>query len=123
MENLKEQQFEALRAIIDYNKKLVPALEEIAKELVGEQKEDTKEYLNHILKGVNWVIEVVNGTQSLINNENEVIKKEEVNQIIVKLNQAIKDENNIEIASIIEVGVLPFIVKVTESAKKAVSLE
>lgn len=122
MENLKEQQFEALRAIIDYNKKLVPALEEIAKELVGEQKEDTKEYLSHILKGVNWVIEVVNGTQSLI-NENEVIKKEEVNQIIVKLNQAIKEENNIEIASIIEVGVLPFIVKVTESAKKAVSLE
>lgn len=117
MENLKEQQIEALKAIIEYNKKLVPALEEITKELKGEQKEDTKDYLNHILKGVNWVIEVVNGTQSLIGNEKEVIEKEEVNHIIVNLNQAIKEENNIEIASIIEVGILPFIVKISESAE------
>lgn len=120
MENLKEQQVEALKAIIDYNKKLVPALEEISKELRGEQKEDTKEYLNYILKGVNWVIEVVNGTQSLISNEKEVIEKEEVNHIIVNLNQAIKEENNIEIASIIEGGILPFIAKITKVAGIAV---
>lgn len=117
MENLKLEQIEALKAVIDYNKKLVPALEEINKELRGEQKEDTKEYLNHILKGVNWVIQVVNGTKDLMQVEVEIIEKDSMNQIIENLNKAMEEENNVEVASIIESGILPFIAKVTEKAK------
>ena len=107
MENLKVEQIEALKAVIDYNKKLVPALEEINKELRGE----------HILKGVNWVIQVVNGTKDLMQVEVEIIEKDSMNQIIENLNKAMEEENNVEVASIIESGILPFIAKVTEKAK------
>lgn len=123
MENDRKQQEEALSAILEYNKKLVPALEEVIAELKGEQKEDTKKYLDYILKGVNWVIQVVNGTRSLINDKEEIVNKEEINHIIIALNQAIKDENNIEVANIIENGILPFILNVSNAANNIVTIE
>ncbi|MFA9377125.1 MAG: hypothetical protein ACERKZ_10280 [Lachnotalea sp.] len=123
MENNRIQQEDALRAVIEYNKKLVPALEEVMIELKGNYKEDTTKYLTYILKGVNWVIEVVNGTRSLLDENKEVVKKDEVNQIIITLNQAVKDENNVEIANIIECGILPFILNITDAANDILSSE
>lgn len=115
MENVKEQQMEALRAMIDYNKKLVPALEEVVEELRGKQKEDTADYLDYILKGVNWVIQIVNGTKELLNEKKEV-NKDEMNQIISSLNQAVAEKNNIAVAETIENGILPFILNVSNIA-------
>jgi hypothetical protein len=123
MENTRQQQEEALKVMFDYNKKLIPALEEVVVELRGAQKEDTKEYLNYILKGVNWVIQVVNGTKDLLNQQEEVINKEQMNSIIIDLNDYIKEENNIKLAEVIESGVLPFMHTVTNSAKNIVEIE
>ncbi|PXV90210.1 hypothetical protein C8E03_105118 [Lachnotalea glycerini] len=123
MENLREQQLDALKAVFDYNKKLIPALEEVLVELRGSQKEDTKEYLNYILKGVNWVIQVVNGTKSLINEKEDIIKKDAMNEVIVNLNQSIKEENNMETAKVIETGIIPFIQLVSNTAMEITQLE
>lgn len=123
MENIREQQEEALKAMFDYNKKLVPALEEVAVELKGAQKGDTKEYLNHILKGVNWVIEVVNGTRDFINEEKEIVNKEHINNIINELNTYMKEENNIKVAEVIENGIIPFVNLMSKSAKELAKIE
>lgn len=123
MENLKEQQVEALNAMIEYNKKLIPALQEVVIELNDAQQEDTKQYLDYVLKGVNWVIQIVNGTKDLLNIKSEVVLKEEVNQIIGDLNKAVKDEDNSEIATIIEKGIMPFVLKVSEAAKDVVTIQ
>jgi hypothetical protein len=123
MENLREQQLDALKAMFDYNQKLIPALEEVIIELRGAQKEDTKEYLNYILKGVNWVIQVVNGTKDLINEKEKVVEKEKMNDIIVHLNNSIKEENNMETANIIETGILPFINIISKFAKEITQVE
>lgn len=123
MENTRQQQEEALKVMLDYNKKLIPALEEVALELRGAQKEDTQEYLNYILNGVNWVIQVVNNTRDLINEKKEVVNKEQVNTIIIGLNTYIKEENNIKVAEIIETGILPFVNLVSQSAKEIANIE
>jgi hypothetical protein len=123
MENNREQQEEALKAVFDYNKKLIPALEELVIELRGAHKEDTQEYLNYILKGVNWVIQVVNGTKDLINKEEQIVNKEQINDIIIGLNNSIKEENNMKIAEEIEKGILPFIYLISNSAKEIAEIE
>lgn len=120
MEKIKEEQVEALRAVIDYNKRLLPALNEIVIELKEEQKEDTNEYLNHILKGVNWVIQVFNGTSTLLNQNENCINKEEINQSIIALNRQMNTNDNEAIANIIETSITPFIETMTEIATKIV---
>lgn len=123
MEEIREQQIEALHAAYDYNKKLSKALTEIVLELRGAEKEDTKEYLDKIMEGTNWIIQVVNGTLSLINEKEERISKEEINDIIIKLNAAFSDNNYSEIAEVIEKGILPFINNVSAIAKDIVGIE
>lgn len=123
MENIREDQVEALHAVYDYNKKLSKALTEIVLELRGAKKEDTKEYLDYIMKGVNWVIQIVNGTLELINEKEEKINKETVNDIILNINDAFKEENYIEIADVIESGIIPFIGNITEISREIVGIE
>lgn len=121
--NVQEMQIEALTEVFEYNKKLINALSSVTVELRGAQQEDTKEYLDYILKGLNWVIQVVNGTMTMINKDEEKINKENVNDIVLKLNAAIKDENNMEIANIIETGILPFVSRVSECARDIVGIQ
>lgn len=53
MENMREQQKEALLAAKDYIGKLLNAVDIVGLELSGAEKADTKEYLDTIIKGVN----------------------------------------------------------------------
>lgn len=122
MDDLRKQQMEALEAVYDYNKKIIPALQTVIEELRGAEKEDTKDYLDYVLKGINWVIQVTNGTMKLINEEEVKIDKEETNQIILDLNDAIRSKNNLDIAMILERGIVPFINKLSECAKEYVTV-
>lgn len=120
MNEIREQQIEALEAMIDYSKKLTPALEEIITELKGETKEDTKEYLDYILKGLNWFIQVVNGTKSVLDEAGEAFEKDEVNGAVINLNNALEKEDNLELSEILENRFLPFVLNVTKIAEKLV---
>ncbi|MBA4686675.1 MAG: hypothetical protein H2184_05930 [Candidatus Galacturonibacter soehngenii] len=108
MDNVKNEQIEALKAVIEYNEKLVPAIKEVILELDGEQKEDTFSYLDYILKGVNWVIQVVNGTKSLLEKNDIMIDKDEMNRIIATLNSAVKEKDSAKISHCLKEGILPF---------------
>lgn len=75
MENEFREEIEALEALKSYNVKMVKALKEIIPELKGQKKEDTDEYFQHILKGLNWEIQVLNGSDDdsyeIISNFND----------------------------------------------------
>lgn len=79
MENMREQQKEALLAAKDYIGKLLNAVDVVGLELSGAEKADTKEYLDTIIKGVNWTIEILNRTIDYVNENEELIQKESVN--------------------------------------------
>lgn len=114
MENEFKEEIEAVEALKEYNVKVVKALKEIIPELKGEKKEDTDEYLKHIFKGINWEIQVINGTMEYLNREKEVISKESTNNIIVKLNDAVNAKNDFLVGEIMETELLPFLENLNE---------
>ena len=109
MDNMKVQQMEALSTVIEYIDKLVPNMETIIRELRGKRQEDTDEFLNHILIGMNWVIETFNVTMDIINGERVRIDKDEVNSRIIDLGEALKEKDDNRIADILEGDVIPFL--------------
>ncbi len=117
MEDLRAQQIEALEVLGDYNERLVKSIRSIIKELEGDRKEDTDKFLDEIIKGINWEIGILNGTMTLINEKEEHIKKEEMNDSILKLSKALEGKVDKEMAEALE-HALPMFEKLGQVAKE-----
>lgn len=108
MEDLRTQQIEALKVALPYCDKIIPAVNNIIDEFSGNRQEDTDEYMVSILNGLNWVFEVYNGTQELINKDETVIDKNIVNVYVTKLNEANQANNDAKRAEAFK-GILEFL--------------
>ena len=76
MEDSREEQIEALKTLYEFNQRLLKNMRIVIKELSGERLDDTDNFVKGIIDAMNWEIEVMNGTMSVL-NENEVrIEKE-----------------------------------------------
>lgn len=117
MEDLRAQQIEALEVLGDYNDRLVKSIRTIIKELEDSRKEDTDQFLDEIIKGINWEIGILNGTMTLINEKEEHIKKEEMNDSILKLSKALEGKVDKEMAEALE-HALPMFEKLGKVAKE-----
>jgi len=117
MEDLRTQQIQALRVALPYLDKMIPAVNNIIDEFSGNRQEDTDEYMKSILNGLNWIFEVYNGTQDLINKDEIVIDKSVVNASVIKLNEANKDNNDANRAEAFK-GILQFLETFKENAVK-----
>lgn len=93
MEAMREQQREALDTAKDYIGKLLNAVDTVGVELAGEAKTDTKEYLDTIIKGVNWTIEILNRTLDYVNEKEELIQKESVNNRMLHFSAVYETSN------------------------------
>ena len=102
MEDLRAQQIEALEVLGDYNERLMKSIHSVIKELDGDRKEDTDQFLDEIIKGINWEIGILNGTMELINEKEERIKKEDMNSGILKLSKALEGKVDKEMAKALE---------------------
>lgn len=118
MDELKQQQLEALEVASEYCTKLITGIESIVIELEGEKLPDTDEFLKHIVGGINWIIEVFNGTRNLINENSMVIDKDVVNQSIITLNRSMEEKNNQKTAEAL-LEILTFIKTFQAQASKA----
>ena len=119
MEDLRAQQIEALEVLADYNERLVKSMNGVIGELKGERKEDTDQYLEEIIKGINWEIGILNGTLSLINEGEERIQKEEMNSSILKLSKALEGKVDQDMAEAMQEA-LPMFEKLGKVAKEIV---
>ena len=109
MEDKRLQQLDVLRTMYDYNKKLRTGITEVVEEIRTERKEDTQEYLEIVLKGLNWVIQVVNGTKDLLNEKEIIIDKDIINADVMELNQAYMKKDELAIADLLEKSFLPML--------------
>ncbi len=109
MEDIKMQQIEALQVGMEYVKKLIPAIQEILPELRGEEKEDTLDFLNQIIDGINFVIEIANATMSLINEKDNVLNQGAIEEKVQLLSSALQARDNVRTAQALEEGILPFL--------------
>lgn len=118
MEDLRRQQIEAVEALESYNKKMVNTIPTIVEELRGNAKPDTKEFLNHILKGMNWEIEVINGCLTYFNEDEMLIDKEAANEKVLKFNEAVESTDDLKLADALENIMLPFFIQLKEIIEK-----
>ncbi len=115
---MREEQIEALQVLYGYNQKALMELREVVEEFKGNKKEDTDEYLIHILKGVNWEIQVVNGTMELINEDKIIIDKERINKSVIELNDAIVAKDDERIYNSLKNDIIPFLELLDEVTSK-----
>lgn len=118
MEDLRKEQIEAVEALESYNKKMINTIPTIVEELRGNAKPDTKEFLNHILKGMNWEIEVINGCLSYFNEDEMLIDKEAANAKVLKFNEAVESTDDLKLADALETIMLPFFKELKEIIEK-----
>lgn len=121
MEDNRKEQVEALETLKDYNLKICKALKEVVPELKGEKKEDTKEYVDHIFKGVNWELQVINGTMELLNEKEEQVSKDVLNEMVSHVNDAYVAADDGKLAQIIEEELLPFTEKLSGYVENALA--
>ena len=121
MEDNRKEQVEALEALKDYNPKICKALKEIIPELKGEKKEDTKEYVDHIFKGINWELQVINGTLELLNEKEQQVSKNALNEMVSHINDEYTSKEDEKLAKVIEEELLPFAEKLEGYIEKALA--
>ncbi len=120
MEEKRAEQKEALEVFCEYNGRFVKSVRTIIPELEGDRKDDTDEFLQGIVKGINWEIGILNGTLDFINEKEERVKKEEVNGTILKLSKAIEGKDDREIAECLKEA-LPMFEALGQAAKDAIA--
>lgn len=118
MEDNRQQQIEALQVAHDYSKRLINGIKNVSEELRGNRLVDTDKYLNEVLNGINWIIEVTNATLSVLNEDEEVINKEQVNAAIGKLSSALSKKEDCAIAEALSNDVLSFVEAIEKATAK-----
>lgn len=101
MKENRSEQKEALETLVEFNQRLVKNMNIIVKELSGKRLDDTDKFLKGIVDAMNWEINVMNGTMSLLNEGKQRVDKEEFNHKILNLGAAIKDKDDTKMADAI----------------------
>lgn len=120
MEDREVLQREVLKELIAYSDNLIPALQTIIEELRGNQKEDTNEFLNEVINGINWEIEVYNQCASLINEKSSYIDKKVMIAAVKSLGESLSGGENLQIADCLEQEFLPFLNKLALASKMVI---
>jgi hypothetical protein len=120
MDEREQLQREVLVELIAYSGKLIPAVQTIIEELRGNEKADTGEFLNEIINGINWEIEVYNQCAALLNSKSNYIDKKTMIAAVTSLGQSISSGDNRKVADCFEQDFLPFLNKLTLAAKMVV---
>ncbi len=98
MEDNRAEQKEALETLVEFNERLLKNMGIVIKELSGERLDDTDKFLDSIINAINWEIQVMNGTMSLLNEGGEKIDKQNFNQKMLSLGAGIKEKEDAKIA-------------------------
>lgn len=109
MDEYRQQQIEALQVAHEYSGKLMNGIKNVVNELDGVRLPDTDAYLDEIVKGLNWIIEIVNRTLDVINEKEVLVEKDTVNEAVKKLGDALAAKQDKQIATALRENILPFV--------------
>jgi hypothetical protein len=102
-------QREILTELKDYIGKLIEAVETAAAELKGNRKSDTDELSNYVIQGINWVIEVFNNCEDIINKNEKKVDKTAMAQAVTKLGAGLREHNDAQVSECLTEDFLPFL--------------
>ncbi len=119
--NEREQlQLEVLQELIRYSEKLIPAVSAMIEELRGNEQSDTGEFLNEIINGINWEIEVYNQCAPLLSAGSSYIDRKAMITAVTNLGQSLGSGDNDQVATCLEEDFLPFLNNLALAAKAVV---
>lgn len=104
-EELK-QELEALQILNHFLDKLIPNMEMLCKELKGASKPDTLSFQKQCMDAFNWTIEIYNRIPHMSDLCGKELDKDETNQVIISLGEALKAGDGAAVAERIENGAL-----------------
>lgn len=107
--NFNAEQKEALMAAEDYLKRLIPAMEEMVRELRTGRTELTDQLITNCINGFNWVISIFNQLSEVINTGEIRINKDEINPKIEELIKHLDKKDDIRTANVVTVHIIPFL--------------
>lgn len=120
MDEREELQKTVLRELVKYSDSLIPALQIMIDELRAGNLEDTEDFLNDVINGINWEIEVYNQCAGLINERSSYIDKKSMIRAVQHLGIALNSEDQLVVADVFESDFLPFLNKLDLAAKLVV---
>ena len=121
MDDQKKEMVEALETLVEYSPKLIKALETISKELRENRQPDTDEYVQTILKGMNWEIQIINATMPLLNEQETLVDGKKINEALTEFNQIFEKRDDVELANQFETSILPLFQQLEEVAKEKIA--
>lgn len=119
MENVQAEKKEALVAAGEYLEKLIPNMGVLCQELRGNKKEDTADFQNQCINGLNWIIEIYNRTRDLLEAEKIIQDKEAFNDGLIQLGSALSKQEDSKIADVLETGIIPFLERLKTEIQKS----
>lgn len=117
MDDIRQQQLDALKMVADYSDRLIPAMTDVIAELKGEQQDDTLAFLAQIIDALNFVIETFNVTRDLVNEKEIVIDEDDLESTVNRLSDAMISKNYEKAAQVMDERVLPFLKTYNASAR------
>lgn len=123
MEDKRALQLEALEVLYGYNQKLINAITQVTIELRTERQEDTNDYLDTILKGLNWIFQVINGTMDLLNEKETIVDKSQINSDVMEINQFYEKKADVELANVLEMKILPLLERLNKTAVELTGIQ
>lgn len=118
--NNRMEQKEALETLVEFNTRLINNMKIIVKELSGNRLDDTNVFLQDILNAINWEVQVMNGTMALLNEDVQYIDKEDFNEKIIALGNAVNAKDDAKMAEAFE-QIIPLFEKLGERANEVIS--
>lgn len=118
MDTKVELQNKILSELADYSPKLIMGTYDLIDELKGVKKDDTDDLFGLVIQGINWVIEVFNSCEELINKDNEVIDLQGMSAAVGRLQEVLKEKDDKKIADCLKNDFIPFL-----ESMNAVALE
>ncbi len=123
MEERVELQWDVMKELISYSDNLIPALQTLIQELRGNELEDTTDFLNEVITGINWEIEVYNQCADVINERSSYIDKKAMIAAVKNLGYSLSNGNTEVVADCLETDFLPFLNKLALACKLVVDNE
>ncbi|WP_209121464.1 hypothetical protein [Alkalihalobacillus sp. BA299] len=89
-----------------YNLKLIPAIEKIIDDFRKQRENEALKLLIEAIEGINWSIKVLYHTKDILKKYDVVFDENEINPILNEVTEAIKDEDYVLIADLLEYELL-----------------
>ena len=114
----REQQMDLLESVVEYAPKAIGELKKLSVEFYGLKQDDSDEYLDFVLENSNWLIQALNATMPLLNEERQRIDKECADRAVLELNEALSSQVDARIADALDKGLIPVLEEFLRAAEE-----